>query len=376
MSVRIGCAVGDGYWNDGNCMKLFSQDCNVFVNENAFKWGSMEGNRGQVNWSMVDKLVDFAEQHGAVVKLHNLFWHQQQPGWLNSLNAQELEQAMKDRINYTAQHFKGREHLIYGIDVVNEAVDDNSGRLRDSLYTQKLGNDWVVNAYKWAREAFGTSIQLIYNDYNMEYGGTKQVAVYSLVKTLKQQGLIDEVGFQMHTVDDGHVNITNLGKFFKSYADMGVKVNISELDIRMQQGTNPSQDVKNKQGEYCSEICNALLACGAARSIITWGITDRYSWLSGDIPLPYDYNYNAKPFRDALHKAVVSHNDMKEVEELTQSQPEELTTVSKSTTAADYLEHREEVDVDEECGDLCVWAFPHEKSVGVAAHTDNECLIL
>lgn len=84
--------------------------------------------------------------------------------------------------------------LVYGIDVVNEAVDDQTGNLRDTLYLRKLGKDYLIQAYSWVREVFESEVKLIYNDYNMEYGGAKHRGVLELVQELKCKGFIDEVG--------------------------------------------------------------------------------------------------------------------------------------------------------------------------------------
>jgi endo-1,4-beta-xylanase len=375
--VRFGCAVGNGYWNDSQCIKIIQDNCTAFVNENAFKWGEMESQRGHVDWSQVDKLIDFAQQHGGLVKLHNFFWHQDQPGWLQNLSGAELEKAMRERIQYTADHIKGKEYLIYGIDVVNEAIDDN-GNLRNSLYSQKLGNNWVTKAYTMAREILGNNVKLIYNDYNMEYGGNKNNAVHNLVKDLKAANLVDEVGFQMHTVCDGHVNINNLKNIFKSYAEVGVKVNLSELDIRMNQGTRPSQDVLNKQGDYAYQIANALLSCGAARSILTWGITDRYSWLKGDVPLPFDYNYNAKPFKRGIERALSEFATLRETEVLETKSFEPETLVAGKEVDTSSAEDYEQLSEDDECvGDVCSWVFPLEPVTATAGHNLNPgCTIL
>jgi endo-1,4-beta-xylanase len=185
----FGCAVYENHFNDVQYMNLVTLHCSVLVNENGFKWGIMESVRGEPDWSYLDRLLDIAKVNNRTVKLHNLFWHQQLPNWVNNLTSAELEDAMKRRIQYTAEKLTGIEHLIYGIDVVNEAVDE-LGLLRNSIFSQKIGIGWVEKAFTWTRQAFGDRVKLIYNDFNTEYGLLKTNSVYSITRDLKQKNWI------------------------------------------------------------------------------------------------------------------------------------------------------------------------------------------
>jgi hypothetical protein len=107
------------------------------------------------------------------------------------------------------------------------------------------------------------------------------------------------------------INSNSLGNTLKHFSDLQIDISISELDICMLAGTNPWKIVLSAQGNIAHDIVSTFLNSGNARSIITWGITDKYSWIrpprfQSDIPLPFDSNYNPKPFFSSLQKTLPS----------------------------------------------------------------------
>ncbi|CAG2183741.1 unnamed protein product, partial [Oppiella nova] len=79
------------------------------------------------------------------IRGHNLIWHEQLPTWIAGLEGKkaELEQVIKDRINTVVGRFKGK---IYAWDVVNEAIDEVSGELRDSIWSRTFNYSFIEEA--------------------------------------------------------------------------------------------------------------------------------------------------------------------------------------------------------------------------------------
>ncbi|CAG2181279.1 unnamed protein product, partial [Oppiella nova] len=90
----------------------------------------------------------------------------------------ELEKVIKDHINTVAGHFKGK---IYAWDVVNEVIDDGSGKLRDSIFSRTFNSSFIEEAFRTAHAA-DPNAKLYINDYNVEAVNTKSDALYALVK--------------------------------------------------------------------------------------------------------------------------------------------------------------------------------------------------
>jgi len=121
-------------------------------------------------------------------------------------------------------------------DVVNEAIDDSPDPkkiVKESPWTKV--DDYVCKAFKAARAADPT-IQLFYNDYKHASmtGPTKVKSdkVFNYIKELKARGCpIDGVGFQSHFDLSFGDDFEGLRANMKRYAEIGVKVHITEMDV-------------------------------------------------------------------------------------------------------------------------------------------------
>jgi endo-1,4-beta-xylanase len=310
INVDFGCAIDSQYFKDLKCLKLIQTNCTCLVFENSIKWGQLEYERKRPNWKRTDQILDFAVENKMKIKLHCLFWYQDLPKWIFNLNAEELESAMKERIIYFRDKFEPFKDIILGIDVWNECVSDATGKLRqDSIFIKKLGKDYVSKSFKWARELLWPGAKLIYNDYCMEYGEKKHRGVLELVRELSNDNLVDEVGFQMHQVFSFEaLSFSKIVRICHEYISCGVTVNISEMDILMKKGAHVDSKILNLQQDYAHMIVSAFLSTKKCTNILTWGITDKYSWVSKfskspDIPLPFDTNYEPKPFMNGIYSA-------------------------------------------------------------------------
>ncbi|WP_406219129.1 endo-1,4-beta-xylanase [Streptomyces canus] len=270
---------------------------------NAMKWGSVEPTRGGYNWAEADQIVNFAEAHGQQVRGHTLVWHSQNPSWLTNgtWTAAELGQLMNDHIALEVGRYKGR---LAAWDVVNEPFNED-GTYRQTLWYNGLGTGYIAQALTAARAA-DPAARLYINDYNVEGVNAKSTALYNLVKSLKERGVpIDGVGLQAHLIV-GQVPST-LQQNIQRFADIGVDVAITELDIRM---TLPSDSTKlAQQAADYKAVMNACVAVARCAGVTVWGFTDSDSWIPSTFPgqgaaTPYDENYAPKPAYYAIAEAL------------------------------------------------------------------------
>jgi len=279
------------------------------VVENDMKWEvihPLPGNDpADYNFGPADRIVAFAQEHGMLVRGHNLVWHRQVPAWvfegaagkpLSATKAQVLAR-LKEHITTLLHHFKGK---VYCWDVVNEALSDGSGMWRtDSPWSKTAGSesdgdgvpDYVEKAFVYAREADPT-VKLFYNDYGIE-SGSKFDKAFALAKELKAKGLLDGIGIQGHwsiyTVDPDAVR-----RAIDRFASLGLQVQITELDLSVYRWGDSSSlaalppDRAKLQAEKYGELFKVFREEGAAgklTGVTFWGIADDHTWLD-NFPVP------------------------------------------------------------------------------------------
>ncbi|MFG2102846.1 endo-1,4-beta-xylanase [Micromonospora echinaurantiaca] len=299
----IGVAIDPNRLNESAYRQLADAEFNLVVAENAMKWDATEPNRGQFTFTQGDAVASYAAAGGKRLYGHTLVWHSQLPGWVSGLSATELRQAMLDHIAGVAGHYRGK---VVAWDVVNEAfADGGSGGRRDSVFQQRLGDGWIEEAFRAARAA-DPAAKLCINDYSTDGVNAKSTAIYNLVRDFKARGVpIDCVGFQAHLIV-GQVP-GDLQSNLQRFADLGVDVRITELDIRMP--TPPSAANLATQAADYRKVVTACLAVTRCAGVTTWGITDRYSWIPDVFPgqgaaLIWDENYAPKPAYQAVAEAL------------------------------------------------------------------------
>ena len=168
---------------------------NQITPENEGKWGSCEPNRDQMNWAGMDRVRDYARQHGIPYKQHTFVWGAQQPGWIGGLAQSEQRAEVEEWIRLFCERYPD----VALIDVVNEPPPHTTPPYMNALGgAGSSGYDWIVQAFRWARQYCPNAV-LILNDYNtIEYQGDNN-HIIDIVNRIKTAGApIDAVGVQAH----------------------------------------------------------------------------------------------------------------------------------------------------------------------------------
>ncbi|MEU5738096.1 endo-1,4-beta-xylanase [Streptomyces tendae] len=293
----FGTAVAANHLGEADYAATLDREFSSVTPENEMKWDATEPSRGTFTFGSADRIVDHAQSQGMDVRGHTLVWHSQLPSWVGSLGASDLRTAMNDHINGLMGHYKGE---IHSWDVVNEAFQDGgSGARRSSPFQDKLGNGFIEEAFRTARAA-DPAAKLCYNDYNTDGVNAKSNAVYDMVEDFKSRGVpIDCVGFQSHFNSNSPVP-SDYRQNLQRFADLGVDVQITELDI---EGSGSAQ-----AANY-TKVVEACLAVSRCTGMTVWGVTDKYSWRSSGTPLLFDGNYDEKPAYDAVLSALGGSGD-------------------------------------------------------------------
>jgi endo-1,4-beta-xylanase len=230
--------------------------------------------------------------------------------------AAKLDQALNNFITGTVTHYKGK---VKAWDVVNELLADN-GALRSNsntpaaddvlVWSNYMGQDYALKAFNYAAAADPDALLFI-NDYNLESSGAKLDSLIKTVGRLKARGAkIDGIGTQMHiSINTSYAGIQSM---FKKLADTGLKVRISELDVRL----NPNDlsyltadalfmSYQARMYEYVVQSYLENVPAAQRHGITIWGVTDQDSWIvvnqkKNDFPLLFNNRYEKKPAYSAV----------------------------------------------------------------------------
>lgn len=307
--LRIGTAADRSFRVPGDSADAFravmAREFDMLTPENDLKFVRLRPTRDTYSWERADSLLAFAERHGMRVRGHTLVWHSQLSPWVTEgrWTREEATALMLEHIRTVAGRYRGR---LAAWDVVNEAVADDASP-RETFWSTHVGPDYIELAFRAAREA-DPGTPLFYNDYGNEGLGAKSDSVYHLVRRLVRGGVpIDGIGFQMHLRADRLPEQEVLERNFARYAALGLKVHITELDVRVQQPA--TAESLARQAEGYRRVVAACLETPACDAVVVWGFTDADSWVPRFFPgwgsaLPMDEGLRPKPAYHALLEAL------------------------------------------------------------------------
>lgn len=271
-----------------------SQQYDIVVSENSFKFDLIEPTPGKFTFADADRLVAFAHAHGQQVRGHTLVWVQQAPQWAKAIhNRDQLIAVMRNHIHAVVSHFKGR---VAQWDVVNEAFTGYGTLSTDSFWQQTIGDDYLDLAFQFAHEA-DPDAKLFYNDFLAEGVNAKADGILAFVKGMRARGIpIDGVGFQGHIAVNP--DLVSYAANMKRFNDAGFETAYTEVDVGLH--LPASQAELQDQATTYAGMLNVCLQAPNCHTFVTWGFTDRHSWISSQIPgygdaLPFDVALNPKP---------------------------------------------------------------------------------
>ncbi len=278
--------------------EILAQEFNSLTPENAMKFGQLSPARGEYNFADADEIVAFAKNNNMQIHGHTLVWHKNLPSWFRNgqWSRQEAMNILRKHIFTVVRRYRGQ---VTSWDVVNEAVNDE-GVLRDSIWLQTIGPDYIQMAFRWAHAA-DPKARLFYNDYSAEQLGKKSNAVYELVKQLRQKNVpIHGVGFQMHTSIRKPPNSEAVSANMQRLGELGLEVKITEMDVKIHEDDQLISDKLAAQAKIYQDIASVCLKAPNCNSLTTWGLADHWSWVPQffdrtDAPLLFDEFYQPKP---------------------------------------------------------------------------------
>jgi endo-1,4-beta-xylanase len=365
-SIATGAAGRRGKELVDKDIALVKEQFNQISPENDLKWQLIHPREGAdgYNFEPADAFVEFGQKNNMYLVGHTLVWHSQTPNWVfagsnpppgdgdaakksddgaPTADAQpparrggrgfgggfgggfgrgftgprasrdELLARMREHIHTVVGRYKGK---IKAWDVVNEAIADGGDEvLRNSLWRQIIGDDFIAKAFEYAHEADPDAI-LRYNDYGLE-NPAKRRKLIKLIKSLQEQKVpVHAIGSQ------AHVNVSTtfetMDQALTEMATLGLPIHITELDVntaaRGQRGTGADiaanadatkggvvSDADKRLADAYAGIFRAFVKHRDNVKVVTfWGANDAVSWRRFGTPLLFDGDNKPKPAFDAV----------------------------------------------------------------------------
>jgi endo-1,4-beta-xylanase len=331
VQLHIGTAAIPSDLSDPTLSQITSDQFSVLTPGNEMKWQVVEPQQGNFNWTGADNLVNFAEAHRERVRGHTLVWHNQLPNWLTqgvasgTISDSQLRDLLHQHITTEVSRYRGR---IWQWDVLNEMLtDSNPSQINpNDFWISHLGPGIIADAFRWAHAADPDAL-LCYNDYNIageDGSNAKFDAAFTMVENLRTQKVpIDCVGDQGHLDLQFGFNPILMTEDLQAYANLGLKVAITEADVRTfvektdsnqtpivsRTDPTPSHTANAAAADWYNGMVQSCLAVKACISFTVWGFADSESWVpgtfagEGDADL-YDVNLNPKPQYTALQQTL------------------------------------------------------------------------
>ncbi len=310
---------------DSKAKELIEQQFNAITPENIMKAEIIHPEWSRFDFDLADKMVAYGRKHNMLVNGHTLVWHSQLPPFMQNMNdADSVRKFFTDHITTVASRYDGK---IYSWDVVNEALNED-GTMRKSIFLDKLGDNFVVEAFRLAQKA-APNTKLYYNDYNIEEP-KKRAGAIALIKKIQEAGVrIDGVGIQGHW-KTSNIPLEDIEQSILDYSALGIEVMFTELDLTVLpnpwdeniadvNATAANNERMNPYANNFPDSAQAKLTKGyedlfrlflkhkdKISRVTFWGVHDRQSWLNDwpikgrtNYPLLFDRNYAPKP---AFHK--------------------------------------------------------------------------
>lgn len=299
---------------------LIAQECAIITPGIEAKWAYTEPMEGKFAFGPMDTLMAFARQRHLRLHMHNLIWSVGLPRWTIDAIAKGREATIMARhISSLVSRYQDR---VDSWDVINEPADPRWPSGPEGLcrtpWRNGLGPSYVSQALRDA-SAVNPRICLMINDDDLEYTGPdrdqKRAIYVRLIEALRREGVpLQGFGLEAHLKPWRKIADKPYRRFLSELAAMDLAIYVTELDV-CDREMPPDAVVRDKAVAVATKnYLDIVLDERATSTVITWGLSDRTTWMLRDPtarrrdglrprPLPYDAQLRPKPMRRAMIEA-------------------------------------------------------------------------
>jgi endo-1,4-beta-xylanase len=314
---------------DRGLMTLQNREAGILLTQDDLLWYVLKPNpKAKLDFSYGDAFYAQAKsQHQLVLGAHLVWDEGFGDGWTDEdlwgLNRRQASDLLFGVVHAEVKHYKGRTNAWI---VANEVTDPEGVRgFRTNVpWYNTIGPSYIAEAFHLAHDT-DPAAELILNEFGFEttnkYGDLpwqRRRALLEVLDTLLSQGVpVHAVGIQAHLLayqfaDRFHE--VAYRHFLTELADRGMHIMITEMDVF--DGGLPANPAVRDQAvaDVYRRYLDVALDEPAVKALLTFGLTDKYSWLNEDYPrhdgarrrpLPFDNKFHRKPAYWALHQSLL-----------------------------------------------------------------------
>jgi endo-1,4-beta-xylanase len=312
--------------SDKDYIRLLNREAAIVFTEDDLLWYRLKPSRhAKLDFSFGDRFIARAERHRQLVFGAHLVWDEGfGDGWgeheLSRLSEHEARRLLFPIVRRTVKRYRGR---VAAWSCVNEAVDaaEADGLRRDVPWYKTIGPSYVAESFRVAHRA-DPDAMLVLNEFGFETddefdtAADKRSAALRVIDALLADDVpVHALGVQAHLraadFAAGKFDAAGYRRFLSDVAARGLKILITELDV-LDDGLPAGKRARDRGvARAYRGFLDAALEEPAVVAVMTFGLSDRYTWLQEDYPrddgaarrpLPFDAKLRPKPAHGALSR--------------------------------------------------------------------------
>jgi endo-1,4-beta-xylanase len=298
----------------------------LFTEDDPLWWRLRPTPVSDLDFQYADQFMALAERNQQLVLGAHLVWDEgfgeewsEDDLW--GLDEESARRLLFDTVEQVVARYRGR---VTGWIVVNEAIDahEEDGLRRDYPWYETIGPSYIEKSFHVAHDA-DPDATLLLNEFGFETddeldsaADKRAKALLVLDQLLDADAPVHALGVQAHLEADGFAekfDAAEYQQFLSEVVDRGLMILITELDVLDDGLLADSAERDVAVADAYQLYLDTVLAEPAVAAVITFGLSDRYTWLQEDYPrqdeelrrpLPFDDELQPKPACDTLASAL------------------------------------------------------------------------
>ena len=281
--------------------KVFLENFNSAVTENALKWHTMEPEKGVVDYTITEAMLDWTQQNEIPLRGHNVFWgipNRVQP-WLKTMDNDTLRDTLKFRAQDISRRFRSRF----------AEYDLNNEMLHANYYEERLGPNITRDMASWMRQEDPQAV-LYLNDYDILTGRRLEDYVVQIRKFLDQGVPFAGIGVQGHLHGDTF-DPAALRNALDRLAQFKLPLRVTEFNFPGQRskyygqrGVRLSDAEEQAKAKAITDYYRICFAHPSVEGILMWGFWEGANWIPVSSLFRRDWSPTpaAEAYRDLIFK--------------------------------------------------------------------------